>query len=132
MFFLEPKKRVRRERTSSPSLAASVPFPSPNHNWVMYAKLRPYEGGINGWGWCNCLKQGITLSLMRLGSVMGLFTLLQWQGPGVIRNTNPLIHFLKWGEGNIAIAQGDCQEQCSCHLRTLWICNVNLGVLANL
>lgn len=30
---------------------------------------------------------------MSLGRVMGLFTLLQWQGPGVIKNTNPLINF---------------------------------------
>lgn len=31
--------------------------------------------------------------------MMGLFTLLSWQGAGVIRNTNPLINFLKWGGG---------------------------------
>lgn len=29
---------------------------------------------------------------------MGLFTLLWWWGAGVIRNTNPLINFLKWEE----------------------------------
>lgn len=38
---------------------------------------------------------------MSLGSMMGLFTLLQWQGPGVIKNTNPLINFKIEG-----IAQG--------------------------
>lgn len=67
----------------------------------MYAKLCLYEDGINGWGRCNCLKQGISLSLMSRGSVMGLFTLLWWQGAGVIRNTNPLINFKNWGGGGL-------------------------------
>lgn len=66
---------------------------SPDHSGVMYAKLCPYEAGINGWSQCNCLKQGISPRLMGLGRVMELFTLLQWQGPGVIKNTNPLINF---------------------------------------
>lgn len=66
---------------------------SPDHSGVIYAKLCPYEAGINGWSQCNCLKQGISPRLMSLGRVMGLFTLLQWQGPGVIKNTNPLINF---------------------------------------
>lgn len=72
----------------------------------MYAKLCLYEGSINGWGRCNCLKQGISLSLMSRGCVMGLFTFLWWQGAGVIRNTNPLINFQNrgsfWSEGCIA------------------------------
>lgn len=79
---------------------------SPHYNSIMYAKLCLYEGGINGWGRCNCLKQGISLSLMSRGSVMGLFTLLWWQGAGVIRNTNPLINFWNggcfWSKGWIA------------------------------
>lgn len=67
---------------------------SPHQKSVMYAKLCRYEGRTNGWGWCNCLKQGISLSLMSRASVMGLFTLLSWQeSAGVIRNTNPLINF---------------------------------------
>lgn len=66
---------------------------SPHYNSIIYAKLCLYEGSINGWGRCNCLKQGISLLLMSRGSVMGLFTLLRWQGAGVIRNTNPLINF---------------------------------------
>lgn len=33
-------------------------------------------------------------------SVMGLFTLLWWQGAGVIRNTNPLINF--WNGGSFS------------------------------
>lgn len=70
---------------------------SPDHSGVIYAKLFPYEAGINGWSQCNCLKQGISLRLMSLGRVMGLFTLLQWQGPGVIKNTNPLINFKSAG-----------------------------------
>lgn len=49
---------------------------SPHQKSVMYAKLRHYEGRTNGWSWCNCLKQGISLSLMSRASVMGLFTLL--------------------------------------------------------
>lgn len=49
---------------------------SPHQKSVMYAKLCHYEGRTNGWGWCNCLKQGISLSLMSWASVMGLFTLL--------------------------------------------------------
>lgn len=64
---------------------------------VMYAKLRPYEGGINGWSQCNCLKQGIRPRLMTLGRVMGLCTLLWWQGPGVFKNTNPLINLKSVG-----------------------------------
>lgn len=72
---------------------------SPHYNSIMYAKLRLYEGSINGWGRCNCLKQGISLSLMSRGSLMGLFTLLLWQGAGVIRNTNPLINF--WSGGSL-------------------------------
>lgn len=36
---------------------------------VMYAKLRPYEGGINGWSQCNCLKQGIRPRLMTDGII---------------------------------------------------------------
>lgn len=70
----------------------------PHYNSIMYAKLCLYDGGIIGWGRCNCLKQGISLSLMSRGSVMGLFTLLWWQGAGVIRNTNPLINF--WNGGS--------------------------------
>lgn len=71
---------------------------SPHYNSIMYAKLCLYEGSINGWGLCNCLKQGISLSLMSRDSVMGLFTLLWRQGAGVIRNTNPLINF--WNGGS--------------------------------
>lgn len=71
---------------------------SPHYNSVIYAKLCLYGGSINGWGRCYCLKQGISLSLMSRDSVMGLFTLLWWQGAGVIRNTNPLINF--WNGGS--------------------------------
>lgn len=52
---------------------------SPHQKSVMYAKLCHYGGRTNGWGWCNCLKQGISLSLMSWASVMGLFTLLSWR-----------------------------------------------------
>ena len=104
---------------------------SPHYNSIMYAKLCLYEGSINGWGRCNCLKQGISLSLMSRGSVMGLFTLLWWQGAGVIRNTNPLINF--WNGGSLWSKGVDCGErcleQCLCHLQPHRICNVNLATL---
>lgn len=58
---------------------------------------KAYEGGINGWSQCNCLKQGIRPRLMTLGRMMGLFTLLWWHGPGVIKNTNPLINLKSVG-----------------------------------
>lgn len=96
MFFLEQRERFLKFAVKH----------SPHYNSIMYAKLCLYEGSINGWGRCNCLKQGISLSLMSRGSMTGLFTFLWWQGAGVIRNTNPLINFRNrgsfWSKGCIA------------------------------
>lgn len=102
---------------------------SPHYDSVMYAKLFLYEGSINGWGRCNCLKQGISLSLMSRGSVMGLFTLLWWQGAGVIGNTNPLINL--WNGGRLS-SKGWIPESAAWNNACV-ICslteNVNLAVL---
>ena len=121
MFFLEQRGEISQVGCEH----------SQHYNSIMYAKLCLYEGSINGWGRCNCLKQGISLSLMSRGSVMGLFTLLWWQGAGVIRNTNPLINFWNggcfWSKGWIAESAAWNNACVICSLAEFF--NVNLAIL---